>query len=197
MATKQQLDREIAEALSRRDKPTTWMQARALHERGEYAGCDTFLLAYLPYHEMELYASSSAYGWGSYEECFDTLELAMRRLEQLREEGRIEWAKIYQHDRRYLLQRKLVDEWDDSREVHSTIKKRPTRQRAARLLRSSHATKAGQDRVPPSRRSRAGCWAVTAPRGLLWRWRTGTRWIMRREAPRVHDGCAWGRRSIV
>ena len=72
MATKQQLDREIAEALSRRDKPTTWMQARALHERGEYAGCDTFLLAYLPYHEMELYASSSAYGWGSYEECFDS-----------------------------------------------------------------------------------------------------------------------------
>jgi hypothetical protein len=149
MATKQQLDREIAEALSRRDKPTTWMQVRALHERGEYAGCDTFLLTYLPYHEMEPYASASAYGWGSYEECFDTLELARRRLEQLREEGRIEWAKIYQHDRRYPLQRKLVDEWEDSRQAHSAIKKRASKvQRAARPPRTSHAAKAGQDRVP-------------------------------------------------
>lgn len=108
-----QLDREIAEALGSKDKPTTWMQRKALHDRGEHAHCG-FLLAYLPYHEMAPYKSSSAYGYGSYEECYDTRELATRRLQQLRREGRIEWAKIYQHDPRYPLGRKLVDEWDDS-----------------------------------------------------------------------------------
>lgn len=142
MPTKQQLDREIAEALARKDKPTTWMQSKALRESGEYAGCDTFLLTYLPYHEMAPYAPRSAYGWGSYEECFDTFELARRRLQQLSEEGRIEWAKIYQHDQRYPLQRKLVDEWEDRPNTHSTIKKRSTKgkREAASLERRRQAT---------------------------------------------------------
>ena len=132
--TAAQLDREIAEALAGKDKPTTWMQRKALYDRGEPSGCDTFLLTYLPYHDMAPYKSSSAYGYGSYEECFDTRELANRRLQQLRKEGRIEWAKIYQDDSRYPLGRKLVDEWSDSDQdepAHATIK------RAASPLKSS------------------------------------------------------------
>src|SRR5574342_1325144 len=125
-----QLDREIAEALASGDKPTTWMQRKALYDRGEHSGGDTFLLTYLPYHEMAPYKSSSAYGYGSYEACFETRDLAERRLEQLRDEGRIEWAKIYQHVEGYPFKRKLVDEWDDTQPSNH-----------ARARSRSHATK--------------------------------------------------------
>ena len=141
--TPAQLDREIAEALASKDKPTTWMQRKSLYDRGEPSGCDTFLLTYLPYHEKAPYKSSSAYGYGSYEECFDTRELAQRRLQQLRSEDRIEWAKIYQDDPRYPLGRKLVDEWnegDPDEPVHARVK-RGVKRGVKRVSKRGHATK--------------------------------------------------------
>ena len=133
--TPAQLDREIAEALASKDKPTTWMQRKSLYARGEPSGCDTFLLTYLPYHEMAPYKSSSAYGYGSYEECFDTRALAQRRLQQLRKEDRIEWAKIYQDDPRYPMGRKLVDEWNEG------DRDEPAHARIKRASKRSHSTK--------------------------------------------------------
>ena len=183
--TPAQLDREIAEALASKDKPTTWMQRSSLYDRGEPSGCDTFLLTYLPYHEKAPYKSSSAYGYGSYEECFDTRELAQRRLQQLRSEDRIEWAKIYQDDPRYPMGRKLVDEWNEGdldEPVHARVKrgsKRGLKRAAKRGSKRAHATKTAAidtattlDRKFQSRRADALTLAEKArqARGAAARW---------------------------
>ena len=175
--TPAQLDREIAEALSSKDKPTTWMQRRSLYDRGEPSGCDTFLLTYLPYHEKAPYKSSSAYGYGSYEECFDTRELAQRRLQQLRKEDRIEWAKIYQDDPRYPMGRKLVDEWNEGDRdefSHARVKRSSKRAHATKTAATKTAidTATTLDRKFQSRRPDALSLAEKArqARGAAARW---------------------------
>ena len=70
-----------------------------------------YLLMFLPYSDGKPYPTRRSSG--CYEETFETRGDAQARLAHLIEEGRIEYARLYQHAQGYVLGRKLVDTWDD------------------------------------------------------------------------------------